>query len=325
MTIARAQLIQLALTQYYHCISRCVRRAFLCGYDHATQTSFDHRKLWLVERIHLLSSVFTIDVAAYAIMSNHYHLVLNVNQTAAKKLTDHEVAERWLMLFKGNKLVDRYLAGDESVAETAQVTLAKWRARLFDISWFMRSLNEYIAKKANEEDDCTGRFWEGRFKSQPLLDEKALLAAMTYVDLNPIRAKLCKSIPDSEFTSAYERLHGKPCRESNAHTLKPLMSFIGDSDDQDRDALPFTRRQYFQLLDWSSRQSARGKTGVVDDYQPPLLDQLSFNASDWCLLCYSLEKLGLSAMGSLDRIEQFYKARGIKRRPQNSDLAKLFA
>jgi hypothetical protein len=136
-------------------------------------------------------------------------VVLKVRAAEAQAWDAALVVARWRQLFRGSLLVDRYLAGAcASVAEreAAEGVIEAWRERLFDISWFMRCLNEGIAREANREDGCKGRFWEGRFKSQALLDERALLACMAYVDLNPIRAGLAGSPEASDFTSVQERL-----------------------------------------------------------------------------------------------------------------------
>ena len=212
MTRPRSSLISLADTPWYHVVNRCVRRAFLCGHDAVSGQSFEHRRGWIETRIRELASVFTIDVAAYAVMSNHYHVVLRVDADRAAALTDDEVLARWTRLFTGPMLVQRYVqpatratmgnAECDKVREMAHT----YRQRLCDLSWFMRVLNESIARQANAEDGVKGHFWEGRFKSQALLDEQALLAAMAYVDLNPIRAGMVESLEDSAHTSIAARL-----------------------------------------------------------------------------------------------------------------------
>jgi REP element-mobilizing transposase RayT len=79
MTQKRASLISLSDTPYYHCVSRCVRRSFLCGVDPYSGQSYEHRRAWVEERLLYLCSVFAIDICAYAVMSNHVHLVLHVD------------------------------------------------------------------------------------------------------------------------------------------------------------------------------------------------------------------------------------------------------
>ncbi len=128
---------------------------------------------------------------------------------AVSQWSDEEVARCWLQIFTGPVLIHRYLASvDLSSGERKCVAdlIVTWRERLADLSWFMRSLNEPIARMANAEDHCTGRFWEGRFKSQALLDARAVLACMAYVDLNPIRAAMANTPEESDYTSVQERI-----------------------------------------------------------------------------------------------------------------------
>ena len=82
----------------YHLCSRCVRRAFLCGNDQLTGYNFDHRKQWLEDRILALADIFAIDLYGYAVMSNHYHLIVNLEPARAALWTDEEVVDRWLGL-----------------------------------------------------------------------------------------------------------------------------------------------------------------------------------------------------------------------------------
>ena len=179
MTRPRSQLVALETTPYYHCISRCVRRAFLMGRD-AEGRSFDHRKKWLVARIKYLAEIFAIDVAAYAVMSNHYHLVLHVDKSRADAWSDDEVLQRWSRLYCGPDELQRHVSGDvltDAERDFLRNALPTWRARLCNLSRFMACLNYVIALRANKEDGCTGRFWEGRFKSQALKDDAACLRA----------------------------------------------------------------------------------------------------------------------------------------------------
>lgn len=169
MTKARSSLISIDATPYYHCVSRCVRRSFLCGVDESAGKSFEHRRGWIEKRLLALSQAFCVDVCAYAIMSNHYHVVLHINTDKANALSPLEVAERWLAFHQGPTLIQRWLQSSElSDAETARCLeiVECWRERLTSISWFMRLLNQHIAVEANREDGCTGHFGRGGLKAR---------------------------------------------------------------------------------------------------------------------------------------------------------------
>lgn len=271
MPTARNRLVSLDDTPYYHCISRCVRRAFLCGHDQVTGFNFEHRRQWIVDRIKLLCSVFAVDLCAYAILSNHYHIVIKIDAAEAQNWSDREVAERWTQLFSKPTEIHHYLGNSHlTVNEQDRVRelISTWRSRLQDLSWFMRCLNEPIARMANREDGCTGRFWEGRFTSQALLDERALLACMAYVDLNPIRAAIAKTPETSDFTSIQERIQ---CPDSSE-----LRAF---SSSGEADCIPFTLKDYVELVDWAGREIKHGKKGFISANQPPILVRLNMNSA----------------------------------------------
>lgn len=161
MGYARKNLVCLQDTPYYHVIARCVRRAWLWGFDEYADRDYSHRKQWVIERLTQLCSIFPIEVCAYAVMSNHYHLVLYVDSERARKWSREEIIERWTILFRAPNLVKRWQSGEALEAErlAAECIIEGWRRRLTDISWFMRCLNEHLARRANMEDRCTGRFW----------------------------------------------------------------------------------------------------------------------------------------------------------------------
>ncbi len=282
MTRARREIVDLETTPYYHCICRCVRRAFLCGQDNFSGQNYAHRRLWVLERLKTLESIFSIDICAYAIMSNHYHLVLRVSRHEALQWSEQEVIGRWGKLFSLPLLVDSYQAGRNMTHDQrkkAKAIIALWRERLSDLSWFMRSLNEELARRANAEDGCKGRFWEGRFKSQALLDEAAVLTCMSYVDLNPVRAGMADTPETSDFTSIQQRVREVSKRKTKKQTQdKPsLVPLKSQKQTHHPNAFVFTIKDYLELVDWSGRAIREGKRGAISTNHPPILQRLKLD------------------------------------------------
>lgn len=304
MGYARKHLVCLQDTLYYHCVARCVRRSWLWGVDDYAGKDYSHRKQWVIDRLRRLCSIFAIEVCAYAIMSDHYHLVLYVDSDRSQAWTKQEVAERWTELFRAPTLVKRWQSGEATHAEraVAETIIERWRDRLRDVSWFMRCLNEHLARMANAEDECTGRFWEGRFKSQALLDEAGLLTAMAYVDLNPIRAGIAKTPEQSKFTSIYERIKqlrgDKRDGKSNASRM-PLRPFHDEVQGK-HSAIPYKLHDYLALVDWSGRAIRDDKRGFIDRELPPILERLSIESDAWKLLMGRRGTMFGRAMGRLD-------------------------
>jgi len=333
MTYPRSTLISLESTPWYHCVCRCVRRAFLCGKDMQSGMDFDHRRGWIAERIMELSAIFSIDVAAYAVMSNHYHIVLRVDENRALTLSDREVFTRWTQLFKGPDVVRRYFSETEDLSASDQLRLDElaglYRNRLYDVSWFMRMLNESIARKANQEEGISGRFWEGHFKSQALLDEKAILAAMAYVDLNPVRAGMAETPETSDFTSIKERLDALKAKDADACSSLPSVTPQDASPDTQQEkpraslapfddltdmafAISFGFHEYAELVDWTGRQLKRKKQGSICRKAPPLLKRLGLDAAVFVSSMDTLLEQFGTAVGDPEVLRMHCKLRGLR-------------
>jgi putative transposase len=315
MGLPRSQYVKEGQEGVYHCFSRCVRRAFLCGFDKDSGRDFSHRKAWIVDRLRHLAAIFAIEVCAYAVMDTHYHTILRTRPDLVLLWSDYEVAKRWLTLFplqrkpRGPALPP--LEEQISALASCPERIAALRVRLSSLSWFMGRLNEYIARAANKEDKVKGRFWESRFKCQALLDEAAIAAAMVYVDLNPIRAGLADTPEESDFTSIQKRIRAwkedamtataaadekaedipftdecirlpeltaeaKKSRDIASSFLCPIQS-----DSERRGILEMTTAQYIDLVDRSGRLIRLNKRGAIDPQLAPILMRIGASPGEW--------------------------------------------
>jgi putative transposase len=277
MAIKRSEQIDSESGGYYHLMSRCVRRAFLCGEDPDNGINYDYRRQWIESRILELANVFAIEVYAYAVMHNHYHLVVYSDPKAPQTWSDLEVAKRWLKVFPG-KLdnpkfkLQRELKLQAIVKDTE--LLATYRERLGSISWLMRRINEPLAKRANQEDFCKGHFWESRFTSQALLDEGAALTCMAYVDLNPIRAGIAKSLPESHHTGIQKRLNSLSETEINT-TIKSLAGKVKNR------TMTLKLKDYIELVEWTGKAIVYPNKGQLPSHLLTTFQHLNLNQDNW--------------------------------------------
>ncbi len=319
----RKALVSLDATPYYHCMSRCVRRAFLCGTDALTGNCYEHRRQFIEDKLLVLSQTFAISLCSYAIMSNHYHAVVYIDRDQAMSWSSMEVVDRWHRLFKGTILTQRFARNDNLAAaelEAVNDIVAIWRQRLMSISWFFRIINESIARQANAEDQCTGRFWEGRFKSDALLDEAGLAACMAYVDLNPIRSRMAKTPETSDHTSIKLRCKKAQSASQPNHPnqqVKSLLPFVGYPRKDMPKGLPFRLSDYLELVDWTGRILREDKRGAIDKQQPAILERLHIENAHWIYLSKHFESRCKGLVGTAYKIRQAAMALGYQRLPGN--------
>jgi len=314
---ARKEIVCDSEVEVFHAYTRCVRRAFLCGDDPLTGKNFDHRKQWVEQRLQELSAAMALDICGFAVMGNHLHVVVRTRPDLAAAWSDEQVARRWWQLFPKRRDEQGRPAEPEEhelgMLQADSQALAERRRRLSSLSWFMRCLSEPIARRANKEDGVSGRFFEGRFKCQKLLDEAAILACSVYVDLNPVRAGMAETPEASAHTSAYERIQGRQSRQKASPTqlrasgargragrpprvpdrdgwLCPV-SVEGDPAAQARanaarrasnkGFLSMGLDDYLRILDWTGRQVRRDKRGAIPGDLAPILERIGMSRENW--------------------------------------------
>lgn len=330
MAQARYKKIDLSQTTTYHIVSTCVRDAWLCGYDKKNQKSYEHRRLQLVARMHYLASAFFIDLLEHNVLSNHCHLLLDVDVEAAQKASRREVVERYysVSLAQGYKEVHRWYRGKRLTRKQynkAVKDIEMFRQRLISISWFMQKLKQPIAKEANREEDMQGcRFWEGRFYSRGIYSDAQMIKCMIYIALNKVRANMVSKPEQDAHTALYERLYR---RLTNSKTLielglpefkrdrlaqynlpvQALKPFLGYEAGEHERGIRFSFQDYCLLVDAMARVKRHDKRGQLDPKTRPILERLGLDNLDWLSDIEAFDPLYYTR-GQLNRDQATYRA-----------------
>ncbi len=308
MTVPRSQIVDLAQTRYYHCTSRCVRQAHLCG------EGFEHRMQWIEDRIELLAANFAVSICSFSVLENHLHVLVRLDPESIDGWTDEEVVRRWLNVyhpktlnFDNSDTLQCYV--NRLVSDKAKVT--KYRDRLVALPWFMKSLKEPIARRANKEENITGTFWDGRYKSVGIYSEEALLSTCAYIDLNPVAAGISYEPLTSEHTSLRQRVEhveeNGDLEDLKAAADGSVAGSLAAADiEQSHWLCPFDDRQallaevdlgvgtksregmlpgfslgsYLQLVDYTSRLCREGKASLPQE-APAIFERLSTTPEAW--------------------------------------------
>jgi REP element-mobilizing transposase RayT len=299
MTMPRSLLVDVSVTRYYHCISRCVRQASLCG------EGFEHRKQWIEDRLETLSQCFAVSVCGFAVMDNHLHVLLRLDPDNASSWSAQDVVRRWATAYppklaNGEEIpvTPEWVEHQSEDADRVQLL----RERLANLGWFMKALKEPLSRMANKEDDCRGTFWESRYKSIAILDDEALLATCAYIDLNPVAAGIASLPETSRHTSVHRRVeHARAKGKLTALKASQSGSVAGSRAaggmEQDLWLCPMEDRRrlgarregmlegfslgtYLLLIDYTSRLCRQGKARVSVQVAS-ILDRLGTSAEVW--------------------------------------------
>ena len=305
MTTARKELVDVSVTPWYHCISRCVRAALLMADEQGND-----RKQWIEDRLQLLAEHFAIGVAGFAVLDNHLHVLVRLSPKSAQDWTAEEVVRRWMAIYPPADLD----SSDERIVQEwvnqqakDQNRVNQLRPRLTNLGWFMKALKEPLSRLCNRADGVKGTFWEARYKSIAILDEEALLATCAYIDLNPVAAGIATVPEQSDHTSVQQRVRHaankgqlkvlQAARMSSVvgsqaegeleqdHWLIPLDDRRGRVTNCEKPVRPgmlasFSLGSYLQLLDFTGRLFREGKARISDSVTD-IFERLDTSSEFW--------------------------------------------
>ena len=195
----------------YHVWSRCAQQWHLMGQEEEWRIDFGHRRQWLESLLRYHSQVFAVDLANFSILSNHFHLVVRTRPDIVETWSDEMVAARWKLAWPefdqeamtwSREVDDRMI--QRLVDDPKKFDLA--RKGLGSLSWFMARIKEAFSKLCNAEAGRSGAFWDERFGARELLDERAVLTCMSYVDMNQVKAGVAETLADSSRSAIAVRI-----------------------------------------------------------------------------------------------------------------------
>ncbi len=333
----------------YHCWNRCVQRAWLCGQDPVTGIDYESRREVIEEVERQLAGLFAIDIGFHAEQANHLHLILRTRPDLAATYSDDEVLRRsWIVARlkrTGNSQIEE--PTDEQLEQQRRTQdVDKLRRRLADVSWYMGTLCEHLARRFNRESGTSGTFWEHRFGCRSLEDEAAILLCGIYVDLNPIRAGEASVPEEARHTSAYNRIQGRQSsgsRPAQGSTPGPddwLCPLTIREDDpvqldpagaqrpwraSNKGLLPISLEKYLELLDWTGRQQGSKSRAAIPASLAPILQRLGIRAEHWLESVFQFDRRFGQIVGSLARVRMAASAAGRRWFRGTTACAAIFA
>jgi len=332
----RSHTVQLGEVGVFHCWSRCVRRAWLCGMDPVSGNDYEYRRNWICQFEELLASLFAVEVGFHAEESNHIHLVVRIRPDVVETWSDEEVARRWLHithLIKSKKgQLKEISEGQIAIEKSNPDRVTVLRSRLADPSWFMAALCEHIALRCNRDEGNSGHFLEDRYGCRHLADEGALLVRGIYVDLNQIRAGEALTSESSIHTSAHDRIKGRLERSSRGEvdlsktpdgwlcelTLDENMNMddpawfrsVTARRASDLGLLPISLEEYLELLDASGRIVREGKRGAIPGELAPILERIGVQTEHWLEVITNFHTCFGNVVGTCQKLSQRAAANG---------------